>query len=186
MRQGTPHHKAWIKKLPRSKMVFPKELTHRLKYLIWSLYSPIHPTIRDGAGALRIMKNRGRQPFCLGTIAPHLSIEEFVAHLTEHGYAYHRVAWEDDGEIVSLRLVKDFMYQYHVRIFEDRMVHGHYEYTPECYPLLHLWDVDREDRRGEFMALVGDRLIAHTSDDPSEYQWEFLSLLRYRSRRTRS
>lgn len=163
-------------------MVYPNEFKHRIKYFFWRVYSPLHPKLRDSVGALRIMHNKGRQPYLLGTIAPELTIEEFVEHLTKHGYAYHRIAWEDDGELVSLRHVENFTHQYHVRIFEDRAVHGHYEYTPECYPLWHLWDIDREDRRESFMALVGNRLIAHTADDPSQYQWEFLSLLKHRSR----
>ena len=159
-------------------MVYPDAITHRIKYYFWYYYTPYHPTVRDSVIALSIVKNRGRQPFLLGTVAPHLSIEEFVAFLVENGYAYHRVAWEDDGEVVSLRRVKDFEFQYHLRIFEDREVRGHYEYTPECYPLWHLWDVGREDRREEFLALLGERIIPHTSDDQSDYQWEFLPLTR--------
>ena len=174
MSPRTPTHREWIERLPQSQMVYPQEYRHRIKYYLWRLYSPYHQTVRDSAIALSLIKNRGRQPFLLGTIVPSLSIEEFVSFLVESGYAYHRLAWEDDGEVVSLRHVESFVYQYHIRIFEDREVRGHYEYTPECYPILHLWDIGRVDRREEFLALVGDRLIAHTSADQSDYQWGFL------------
>jgi len=176
-RPQTPRE--WVKTLPASEMVYPDTLTHRLKYYLWYYYSPYHPTVRDSVIALNVIKNYGRQPYILGTIAPHLTIEEFVSYLVEKGYAYHRVAWEDDGEVVSLRHVKNFIYQYHIRVFQDREVRGHYEYTPECYPLLHLFDVGFEDRREEFMALFGDRIIPHTSADQSDSRWEFLPLRRY-------
>lgn len=177
-----PHNRrALIEKLPHSEMVYPDSLVHRIKYYFWYYYTPYHPTVRDGVIALSIIKNRGRQPFLLGKIAPHLSIEEFVSFLVENGYGYHRVAWEDEGEVVSLRKVNDFAFQYHLRIFEDGEVRGHYEYTPECYPLLHLWDVGREDRRQEFLELLEGKITPHTSDDRSDYQWEFLRLIRHHS-----
>ena len=179
MSPRTPAHQAWLETLPPSEMVYPDELTQRVKYYLWRIYSPYHPTVRDSVIALSLIRNRGRQPFLLGTVAPNLSIEEFVAHLTQNGYAYHRVAWEDDGEVVSLRRVDNFTHQYHVRVFENREVRGHYEYTPECYPILHLWDVGREDRREQFMAMIGDRLVPHTSDDPAYFQWEFLPATRH-------
>ena len=160
-------------------MVYPDTLTHRLKYYLWRFYGPYHPTVRDSVIALRVFKNYGRQPYLLGSIAPRYSVEEFVAFLIAKGYAYHRIAWEDDGEVVSLRHVKNFVYQYHVRVFEDREVRGHYEYTPEAYPLLHLWDIGQEDRREEFFKLFGEYLTPHTSDDRSDYRLEFLPLKRY-------
>jgi len=167
---------ALVKTLPPSEMVYPEALMHRIKYYLWRFYSPYHPTVRDSVIALNVIKNYGRQPNLLGKIAPHLSVEDFITFLVEKGYAYHRVAWEDEGEVVSLRYVENFVYQYHIRVFEDREVRGHYEYTPECYPLLHLWDIGREDKREEFLKLFGDRVIPHTSDDPSDYRWEFLPL----------
>ena len=160
-------------------MVYPDDLTHRMKYYFWRFYTPYHPTIRDSITALHVVRNRGRQPFLLGKVATDYSIEELVSFLIKKGYAYHHVAWVDEGEVVSLRYVENFAYQYHIRIFEDGEVRGHYEYTPECYPLLHLLDIGREDRREEFLGLFDDRIIPHTSSDQSDYRWEFLPLTRY-------
>ncbi len=176
MRPRTPAHRQWLETLPQSQMIYPGEFAHRIKYYLWRVYSPYHHTVRDSVIALNLMKNRGRQPYLLGKIAPHLTVEQFVATLIEKGYAYHRVAWEDDGEVVSLRHVKNFIYQYHLRIFEDGEVRGHYEYTPECYPIAHLMDVGREDRREEFLKVLGDTITPGTSDDPPDYQWEVLPL----------
>lgn len=157
-------------------MVYPDTLTHRVKYHFWRLYGPYHPKFRDAVIALRFAKNHGRQPYLLGTIAPQYSIEEFVARAVEKGFAYHRVAWEDQDEVVSMRFVENFVYQYHLRIFEDGEVRGHYEYTPECYPLLHLWDIGREERKEEFLKMLGDYLVPHTDADRSDYRWELLPL----------
>lgn len=168
------NRRALIEKLPHSQMVYPESLTQRIKYYLWYFYTPYHPKVRDSVIALSLIKNRGRQPYLLGTIAPHLSVEEFVSHLMKKGYAYHRVAWEDDGEVVSVRKVPNFERQYHIRVFEDREVRGHFEYTPECYPIAHLWDVGREDRREEFFADLGETITPHKSADRSDYQWGFL------------
>lgn len=173
MNAPIPQHHSWIEKLPVSRMVYPERIAHRIKYYLWRIFAPYHPTIRDGAIALRIVKNHGRQPYLLGTIARDQSVEEFVSFLIGKGYAHHRVAWKDEGEIVSLRHVKDFMHQYHIRIFENREVRGHYEYTPECYPILHMWDIGREERREEFLGHFGDRITPSMSGDQSNYRWEF-------------
>ena len=170
--------RALIEKIPHSRMVYPDSLGHRIKYYMWYyLLGPSHSTFRDGL--TYIVRYSGRQPFLLGTIAPQYSIEEFVTHLVENGYGYHRIALVDEGEVVSLRYVENFVYQYHIRVFEDREVRGHYEYTPECYPFLHNFDVGREERREEFLKLFGERIIPHTSADRSDYRWEVPLLKEY-------
>lgn len=168
----------WVQTLPSSEMVYPEAFKHRIKYYLWRVYGPYHPTVRDGVIALRLVKNHGRQPHLIGTIAPGHSVEDVAAHLVAQGYAFHRVAWEDSGEVVSLRRVENFTHQYHLRIFEDGEVRGHYEYTPECYPLLHLWDFGREERRDAFLKVLGEYVTPHTDADRSDYRWEFLPLAR--------
>lgn len=169
----------FIEQLPASEMVYPDSLVHRMKYYFWYYYTPYHPYVRDSALALSLVKVEGRQPYLLGKVAPHLSIEEFVAVLVKNGFAYHRVAWEDEGEMVSLRYVENFVYQYHVRVFSDGEVRAHYEYTPECYPMLHLFEVGHEARKEEFMRMFGEHLTPHTSDDREGFRWGFLPLKKY-------
>lgn len=147
-------------------MVRPRELHHRIKYHFWRVYTPYHSYVRDSITAIAPMRTRKRQPYLLGHIAPRTSVEKFVAHLVKQSYAYHRVAWLDDGEVVSLRRVEDFIFQYHIRIFEDGEVRAHYEYTPECHPISHLLEIGHEDRREEFFKEFGDHVIPHTGDDP--------------------
>jgi hypothetical protein len=141
-------------------MVYPESFVNRVKYVFWRLYTPLHPFFRDTLTQLGLLKHVGRQNFLLGKIAPHLTVEEFVSHLVSKGYGNHFVAWKDEGEIVSLRYVKDFKYQYHLRVFKDGEVRAHYEYTPECNPILHIKERNMEPRREEFLEILGGMIVA--------------------------
>jgi hypothetical protein len=161
-----PTYKSLHRSLPSSRMIFPNTFLDQIKYIIWWFYTPLHPYLRDIAIATgivsleqKIARWGSRQNFLLGTIAPSETLESVVEHLIANGYGNHFVAWEDDGEVVSLRYVKDFRYQYHLRIFEDGEIRGHYEYTTECYPIRHYYAVGLEDRREEFLSLLGEKII---------------------------
>ncbi len=147
--------------LPYSAMIYPRSLRDRAKYVFWRVYTPYHPFVRDTALALGVVRHEGRQHFLLGKVAPHISIQEFVERLVAQGFGNHFVAWEDEGELVSLRYVEDFKCQYHLRVFKDGEVRAHYEYTPECYPILHLREVGIEARRDDFLRMLGDTIMAH-------------------------
>ena len=153
--------KLWSKDLPKSKMVRPRRLSHRLKYMFWKGFTPIHPYMRDAALRLGIIHHEpGRQNFPVGRVAPHVSVEEVVEHLIEKGFGNHFVAWRDDDELVSLRHTDDFEYQYHLRIYEDGEIRGHFEYTPECYPILHIKEIGMEDRREHFLSILEGKVVA--------------------------
>jgi hypothetical protein len=149
----------WIRDLPRSKMARPRNLRDSAKYALWRLYTPYHPLVRNAALKLGVVKHAGRQNYPLGHITPGKTVKDLVDHLLTQGYANHFVAWKDDGELVSLRKVENFTYQYHIRIFKDGEIRGHYEYTPECYPYSHLKAVGQEDRADYFKELLGEFVI---------------------------
>lgn len=165
--------KEWIKTLPASSMVYPDSFLDRLKYLFWRLYTPWHPIVRDTYAAIFGSQSDlfpgGRQPYVLGKVAPGVSMREFVEHLLKQGFGNHFTAWEDNGQVVSLRYMKDFKYQYHLRVFEDGEVRGHYEYSPECHPVLHMRmeGVPFESRRDEFLAWLGDTIVLTEGSDRS-------------------
>lgn len=140
--------------LPHARVAYPPRLTDRCKYYFWRAYAPAHPLIRDTAVTLGLVRHTGRQRYLLGTIAPHLSLESFLELLVAKGYGNHFVAWKEEGEVASMRLATDFVYQYHIRVYEDREVRGHYEYTPECYPAAHLREEGLEGRREYFEDLL--------------------------------
>ena len=147
------------KTLPTSKMKYPTSLVDRIKYIFWRLYTPTHPFFRDTLLSLGLIWHDGRQNFILGTIAPGQSIASVVSFLLTKGYGNHFIAWKDDGEVIGLRFVDNFTFQYHIRIFKDGEVRGHYEYTPECHPVWHFKAIGLKDRRSEFLTLLGDKII---------------------------
>jgi hypothetical protein len=149
----------WMRELPYCRMVYPSSLWGKAKYVFWRLYTPYHPLVRDLALKLGVVQHQGRQDWLIGTIAPHLSIQEFVSHLLKQGFGNHFVAWKDDGELVSLRYTDNFEYQYHLRVFEDREVRAHYECTPECHPFLHMREDHMEPRRAYFLNVLKDTVV---------------------------
>lgn len=154
----------WIRDLPHSRMVYPNTRSDKMKYWFWKVYTPLHPYVRSvsyrlGVGKILAkqvvpeMADTGRQNYFIGTIHPEHSIQDFVAFLVSKGFGNHFVAWKDAGEVVSMRRPVDFKNQYHIRIFSDGEIRGHYEFTPEYHTLLHLIRVGFEDRTAEFQEL---------------------------------
>jgi len=156
--------KRWLRGIPVSKMVYPKKPLDRAKYYAWRILGPIHPYVRNVLGYLGYMRKydkyrpEGRQRFVIGRIGPNVSVKELITYLLGEGYRKYFVALKDEDELIGLRYSPDFVHQYHIRIFKDGEVRGHYEYTPECHPLLHDREVGFEERRGEFLDLLGKYL----------------------------
>lgn len=150
----------WIEDVPRSRMIYPDTFLERILYWVWSLYTPFHPYVRDVSTALRVVRHEGRQDFLIGTIHSSRSVRELVSYLVTQGFGNHFVAWKDTDELVSLRRPDGFRRQYHVRIFTDGEVRGHYEYTPEYRPIQHLIQTGFEERTEEFKALLRDWIVA--------------------------
>lgn len=145
--------------LPYAKMIYPVSFFDRAKYMFWRFYTPYHAFWRDLLLSLGLIAHTGRQEYLLGKIAQGQSVKSLITFLISRGYGNHFIAWRDDGEVIGLRYVENFTYQYHIRIFKDGEVRAHYEYTPECHPILHFKAIGMEDRRSEFLALLGDRII---------------------------
>lgn len=148
-------------------MVFPDSTINRIKYVFWRIYTPFHPFLRDFSLKTGIVSEESkierwgaRQRFLLGSIVPEETVESVVKHLIEKGYRNHFVAWEDEGEVVSLRYTDNFSHQYHIRVFEDGEVRAHYEYTPECHPFKHYYEIGCfEPRREEFLKVLEGKII---------------------------
>jgi hypothetical protein len=145
--------------LPRSEMVYPPLLIDRFKYHFWKVYTPLHPAVRDLALAIGIVSNPGRQEFLIGKIATGFSAESVIGFLVANGFGNHFVAYQDEGELAGLRRVDGFAWQYHIRLFKDGEIRGHYEYTPECYPILHMKRVGRQDKTAEFREILREMVV---------------------------
>jgi hypothetical protein len=149
-------------------MEYPAGFFNRLKYRFWIVYTHFYPVLRRvayhlGIGTLFInlfeKGHGGRQRFLIGSLLPSRSVRDLSFFLVEKGFGKHFIAWKDTGELISLRKTVGFEYQYHLRIFKDGEVRGHYEYTPECHPYLHMVQVGFEDRTSEFRELLQDWVV---------------------------
>jgi hypothetical protein len=146
----------WKKSIPDSKIIPPDNFFDKFKYAFWRFFTPLHPFFRDGLLALGLLKHSGRQDFLIGYLSPIYKVEDAVKILIKNGYGNHFIAWIDDDEILGMRYVCNFKTQYHIRFFRDGEIRGHYEYTPECHPILHMKDIGVENRMNEFLSLLGD------------------------------
>src|SRR3989344_1170456 len=98
-------------------------------------------------------------------------------HLIWHekwGFGNHFVAWGDTGQVLSWRKLSDFNHQYHLRVFSDGEIRGHFEYTPEGHPVAHFDEKGEAFHRGEFLKFLGDfvtekRHHMHLEADPNAY-----------------
>lgn len=119
-----------------------------------------------------IWHNQGRQRFHIGYLAPGKTLAELKHHLnTKWGFGNHFVAWGDDGQVLSWRKLVDFNHQYHLRVFSDGEIRGHYEYTPEGHPVAHFDEKGEEFHRAEFVKFLGEFLTSkkhkvHLKRDP--------------------
>lgn len=147
-------------RIPDSVLPYPKGFWNRTKYIFWKLISPGYEWGRDTLLRLGIIHHEGRQNFLIGTLAPRVKIEDLLAYLIDvQGFANNFIAWTDDGEVLSLRRLENFEWQYHLRIFSDGEVRGHYEYTPEAHPAWHSMEVRWEPRYEEFRRFLGDWIV---------------------------
>ncbi len=149
----------WIRDIPHARPKFPNHPIDLIKYYFWRVITPFHPHVRDLLLYMQLLRHEGRQNYLLGRLAPGESVEGFIEYLLEKGYGNHFIAWQDDDQLASLRYTPDFKYQYHIRIFKDGEVRGHFEYTPECHMVWHMQEVGMESRREEFLKLFGNRVI---------------------------
>jgi|CXWL01.1.fsa_nt_gi hypothetical protein len=92
------------------------------------------------------------QDFHLGNLKEGITIEMARQHMLKQGFFMNRVAYNDPGQVLSMRRLDDELpdRQYHLRIFDDGEVCGHYEYTPEDKPWRHLNDEILEKREEKF------------------------------------
>lgn len=119
----------------------PLAILERLKVFLWKLCEPLFPTVRDTWVFLGFITHNERQPFPYGWLKADIGERGLRRALTAAGFTNDYIGWIDPDEVLNMRNVVDVIYQYHVRLFRDGEVRGHYEYTPESHPLKHLRDV---------------------------------------------
>jgi len=129
-----------------------------VKQKTWDLiYSIFLPTRKLLLKMGLIWHKRGRQKYHLGWLAPRRTIEGLKKHLHEKwGFGNHFIAWIDEDQVLSWRKLTDFQDQYHLRVYKDGEICGHFEYTPEAHPLEHLEEKGEINKSEDFLRFLGD------------------------------
>ncbi len=142
--------------VPDSVLPYPERPADRVKYFFWRMVFPrTYRGVRDGLLSAGIIKHGGRQHYPLGRLSHDKNMTDFLEYMREQGFGNHFVAWEDEEELIGLRKLDGFDKQYHIRVFRDGELRGHYEYTPESHWLWHLTKFEQEERREAFLKLLG-------------------------------
>ncbi len=145
--------------VPDSVLPYPEKARDRAKYFFWRVvFARFHGRVRNGLLKTKVVRHKIRQPYLIGRIDPN-RIEGFLEYIKTQGFGNHPVAWEDNNEAIGLRRLDGFNHQYHLRIFKDGEVRGHYEYTPESHGVKHLKRIGQQQRREEFSKFLGDWVI---------------------------
>ncbi|KKQ26822.1 MAG: hypothetical protein US42_C0022G0005 [Candidatus Magasanikbacteria bacterium GW2011_GWC2_37_14] len=130
------------------------------KKIFWFIIEPFFPFGRNLVKKLGYNPYPPRQVFALGFLNKNNNQAELEKHLYSQNFIINKVAWVDEGEIMSLRLLDGFEHQYHLRLFKDGEIRGHYELTPEYSPLGHLHDKETTAKTEEFKKILGNFLIS--------------------------
>jgi hypothetical protein len=131
--------------------------TDKIKQKIWNLVYRFFPTLQKVLLKLHILSHTGRQKYHIGWLAPDKTLEELKKHLHyKLGFGNHFIAWEDDGQVLSWRKLMNFQDQYHLRVFCDGEIRGHFELTPEAHPIAHFKGKGEEERNADFLIFLGD------------------------------
>lgn len=125
----------------------------------WNWTQPALMFARDLLIKLKLIKHDFRQPYILGYLKTNKTAEELVAHLANKGFRNHFFAWHDPGQKYSLRLRKNFKHQYHLRVFNDNEIRGHFELTPEAHPIQHMKDTGMQPKYEDFMEYLEDWVV---------------------------
>ncbi len=149
--------------IPNSRIPYPKGILNQSKYFAWKIITHYHNFWRNFLLKINILEHNFRQDYLLGTLAPDKNMEELVIHLKNNGWGKHHIAWQDtDAEIMSVRKIVDFEHQYHLRVFSDGEIRGHFEYTPEAHAIWHTKEIGVEPAREAFLNFLGDYITPVT------------------------
>ncbi|MEK7564439.1 MAG: hypothetical protein AAB510_02625 [Patescibacteria group bacterium] len=148
----------------------------RLKYKAWHhIYRFFLPMQRTLLKWGIIHHDSSRQKYHIGYLRQGKTLEELKKHLHESwGFGNHFIAWTDTDQVLSWRKLDDFQDQYHLRVYSDGEIRGHYEFTPEAHPLEHLEEKGKKGRKEEFLKFLGDFVVSekytsHLVMDPDAY-----------------
>lgn len=107
-----------------------------------------------------IYHKKGRQKYPVGWLAQEKTLEDLKNHLHEKwGFGNHFIAWVDEDQVLSWRKLTDFQDQYHLRVYKDGEICGHFEFTPEAHPLEHLEEKGEKEMKKDFLEFLGEFVV---------------------------
>ena len=127
----------------------------QIRESFWRFFGPFFIAVRDLLMKVGLMHHHGRQEYHLGWLKAGMSVQDLDHLLASLGFKNHAAAWIDDDEILALRKLDGFRFQYHLRVYKDGEVKGHYEVTPEAGFWNHFLEWEMEPRRDEFLQMAG-------------------------------
>ncbi|NNM84050.1 hypothetical protein HKL94_02430 [Candidatus Parcubacteria bacterium] len=143
----------------------PVGARERVAKIVWRAAYAIFPSLQKILLKLHIIwHENGRQRYHIGWLRRGATLEELKKHLSEKWhFGNHFVAWKDDDQVLSWRRLESFEKQWHLRVYADGEIRGHYENTPEANPLQHMREDGEIDRTEEFRTFLGTYCVRHRS-----------------------
>lgn len=156
-------------------MDFFDKIKQRLWSFMYKFFVPVQKfLLKHGI----VHHEKKRQRYKIGWLAPNKTLEELKLHLhSKWGFGNHFVAWTDTDQVLSWRKLADFKNQYHLRVFNDGEIRGHFEFTPEAHPIEHFIEKDEMRKKEDFFKFLGEFVvkevyISHLKMDPNAYNPE--------------
>jgi hypothetical protein len=153
-------------------MNFFDRLKYRTWHFIYKFFLPVQRTLLK----LGIINHAGgRQKYHIGWLQKGKTLVGLKKHLHEKwGFGNHFIAWKDKNQVLSWRKLADFQDQYHLRVYSDGEIRGHFEFTPEEHPFEHLEEKGEKEAQKDFLKFLGDfvtekKYISHLEMDPDAY-----------------
>lgn len=126
----------------------------RWKLKFWRKFAPRYRPLINTLVKYHLLYHKGRQRYAIGRLAPGKTTAELQNYLHAQGFEHCLLAWVDEGEILSLRKVDQEVFHYHLRVFKDEEIRGHYEYMGEHYAIRHVLEWGLESRTEEFKHML--------------------------------
>lgn len=153
-------------------MTFFDKIKQKTWDFIYSFFLPVRSfLLRTGL----VWHKKGRQKYHIGWLSPGKTLEDVKKHLHEKwGFGNHFIAWIDEDQVLSWRKLIDFEKQYHLRVYKDGEICGHFEFTPEAHPIEHMEEKGEREAKEDFLKFLGDfvvekKHISHLKMDPNAF-----------------
>ena len=129
-----------------------------LRQILWYPIKPVFPLLRNIFVRVGLVTppDNGRHRFPFGFLKDGFSATEFRVLLKGRGFYIQPMAFIDPDQKLSLRKLdqENPHFQYHLRLYEDGEIRGHYEKTPEDHPLDHLREIGFEPKHPDFLKML--------------------------------